>query len=157
MISIIVAMDKNGLIGDSKKGLPWHYKKDLKYFKNITMGKTIVMGSKTYETIGRPLVGRTNVVLTRTKKYKDYNIITYTDFNKLINSFTPEADIMVIGGAEIYRLALPYADKLYVTHIAAEYTGDVYFPEVNWAQYRIVSEKKDKELKFVVYEKRKEE
>ena len=123
----------------------------------MTMGKIIVMGSKTYEIIGRPLVGRTNVVLTRSKQYKDINIVEYKDFNTLISSFTPEADVMVIGGAEIYKLTLPYADKLYVTHIAAEYTGDVYFPEVNWAQYRIISEKKDKELKFVVYEKRKEE
>jgi dihydrofolate reductase len=120
------------------------------------MGKIIVMGSKTYETIGRPLSGRTNVVLTRSKKYKDYNVITYSDFDKLMNGFTYEADIMIIGGAEIYKLGLQYAERLYVTHIAAEYTGDVYFPEINWAQYRIISEKKSKELTFRVYEKRRD-
>lgn len=155
MVSIIVAMDKNGLIGDSKRGLPWYFKRDLKYFKKMTMGKTIIMGSKTYETIGKPLNGRTNIVLTRSKKYNDFGVIEYGDFEKLINSFSSEADIMVIGGAEVYRLALPYADRLYVTHIAAEYFGDIYFPEINWAQYRIISEKKDKELNFVIYERRK--
>lgn len=127
MINLIVAVDKHLLIGNST-GMPWYIPEDLKYFRDVTKGKTIVMGRKTFESIGRPLPNRTNIVLTRNQAHIEgvtiiHNLETY------LASLDDNQDIFIIGGAEVYRQALPYVDRLYITHIDGEFSGDIFFPK----------------------------
>ena len=117
MINIIVAMDKNGLIGAEGK-LPWHLPSDLRFFRDTTLGQTVVMGSKTYASLGKPLPNRNNVVLSRTGEYSVKDVI----------AMAVSQDIFIIGGAEIYKIFIPFADRLIITHINAEFNGDTYFP-----------------------------
>lgn len=126
MISLIVAIDKNHLIGNSQ-GMPWYIKEDLAYFREVTRGKTVIMGRKTFQTIGRPLPNRHNVVLTRhTLEIEGVEVIH--DLETYLKNVKQQDELFIIGGAEIYRLAYPYVQTLYVTHIEAEFKGDVYFP-----------------------------
>lgn len=139
-ISLIIAMSQNGVIGNQNK-LPWHLPEDLKHFKMLTMGHKIVMGRKTFEAIGRPLPGRENIVLTRDMAYKVSGISIIHAPDEIGDVAAEE--IFVIGGAEIYRLFLPKADRLYVTLIKQDFSGDAFFPLLDWkSQFRIV-EKSD--------------
>jgi len=117
MINIIVAMDRNGLIG-ANGALPWHLPSDLRFFRDTTLGQIVVMGSKTYESIGRPLPNRINMVLSRKTGCTMQRVLELADGN----------DIFVIGGANVYEQFLPIADRLIITHIDAEFNGDTYFP-----------------------------
>ena len=139
-LAIIEAAAKNGVIGVGNK-LPWHLPQDLKYFRSVTMGKPVIMGRKTYESIGRLLPGRVNIVVTRNKSWPApagllvvHSLQDAIDSaSKLVGSELDE--IMVIGGAELYREALPVADKVYLTEVAIEPDGDAFFslPDVrNW-------------------------
>jgi len=135
MVSLIWAMDENRLIG-RQNALPWHLPADLQWFKQNTLGKPILMGRKTYESIGRPLPGRTNIVLTRQQGLviDGCTVVTSLDEAKLA---VPEADeIMVIGGAEIYAALLPEAERLYVTQVHAECEGDAWFPAFDMQGWR---------------------
>ncbi len=136
-ISIIAAMAKNQVIGKNN-ALPWHLPADLKHFKNVTMGKSIVMGRKTYESIGKPLPGRQNIIITADKNYQanGCTIIHSIDDVKS-NKDIPE--IFIIGGAEIYKQLLPYTQKLYLTFIDANIDGDSYFPEWQQNQWQYIS------------------
>lgn len=133
-LAIIVAAAKNGVIG-IKNRLPWHLPQDLKYFKSVTMGKPVIMGRKTYESIGRPLPGRLNIVVTRDQLWKasvDLVVVhSLTSALEAASQHVPaEADVteaMIIGGAEIYREALPLADKIYLTEVGVEPEGDAFF------------------------------
>ncbi|MGO3345352.1 MAG: type 3 dihydrofolate reductase [Marinomonas sp.] len=145
MLSLIVAMSKNHVIGINNS-LPWHLPNDLKYFKQATMGKPIVMGRKTFESIGKPLPGRRNIVITRDKEYKAEGVdvvhsleaaISLGEDVCLINGYE---EVMVIGGAQIYQLALEKADRLYITHVDAEIAGDAYFPDVEWPSFTLMAE-----------------
>jgi len=127
MINLIVAVDQNLLIGNSL-GMPWHISEDLKYFREVTRGKTVVMGRKTYESIGRPLPNRTNVVLTR-QAIKLEGVDVINNLPGYLATVDTNQDIFIIGGAEIYKLAYPYVEKLYITHIEAKFNGDTYFPK----------------------------
>jgi len=144
MLSLIVAMAQNHVIGINNN-LPWHLPNDLKYFKKVTMGKPIIMGRKTYESIGRPLPGRRNIVITR---QSDYTGVGESDAIDVVSSLEQAVElgenialvegheeVMVIGGAEIYRQALVKADRLYITHVLADVEGDAYFPQVDWSLY----------------------
>ncbi len=126
-ISIIAAMTNNHVIGKNN-ALPWHLPADLKHFKNITMGKPIIMGRKTFESIGKPLPGRQNIILTRDKNYHIDGCTIIHSLDEL-QSCTNAAEIFVIGGAEIYKQLLPLTQKLYLTFIDTEIDGDSYFPE----------------------------
>jgi dihydrofolate reductase len=155
MISLVVALAKNNVIG--KEGaMPWYYPEDLKYFRNLTMGHKILMGRKTFDSIikrnNKLLPGRKHLVVTRNT---DFSYPETEVIHDLAAFFEKEYDeeIFVIGGAEIYRFALPYADRLYITHIDKEYEGDVYFPEVDYEKFRLVEKKISKELAFCVYER----
>jgi dihydrofolate reductase len=155
MISLIVAIASNNVIGKDNE-LPWYYKSDLKYFKDITTNHTIVMGRKTFDSIiarnGKILPNRKSVVVTRNKdfKYADVSVIhNIKDFLK--QDFKEE--IFIIGGYEIFKESLPYVDKLYITHIDKDYVGDVYFPEYKKDDFRLISKKDDGELSFCVYER----
>lgn len=127
MISLIVAHDKNYVIG-YENGMPWHLPGDLKYFKDMTMGKPIIMGRKTFESIGRPLPGRRNIVITRNDKYDAQGIETVSSLDAALALVKDVPEIMVIGGAQIFEQAMPLADKLYITLINHEFKGDTYFP-----------------------------
>lgn len=135
-LAIIVAAARNGVIGRNNQ-LPWHLPQDLKYFKAVTFGKPVIMGRKTYESIGRPLPGRTNIVITRNAQWSavegvivvDSVAMALIEAQKVLDKASPSVDeAMVIGGAEIYRLTLEVADKVYLTRINKDVEGDAWFP-----------------------------
>jgi len=128
-ISLIVAVAENGVIG-CKGDLPWHLSADLKRFKRLTMGHAIVMGRKTWESIGRPLPGRTMLVVSRQADYQADGVQVVDSWDNAI-AHASEEELFVIGGAEIYRQALPKANRLYLTRVLATVEGDTYFPEID--------------------------
>ncbi|NGQ94663.1 dihydrofolate reductase [Brevibacillus sp. SYP-B805] len=138
MISLIVAMDQNRLIGRNN-GLPWRLPADLQYFKRVTSGKTVIMGRKTYESIGRPLPNRRNIILTTRKDFRPAGCTTYDSVDELMARLPQEEEAFVIGGAEIYRLFLPFADRMYITLIDHAFTGDAYFPSYDESEWRLIS------------------
>ncbi len=157
-VSIITAMDKNRLIGRNNN-LPWRLPKDLEYFRRITMGKRIIMGRKTYEAIGRLLDGRENIIITRNKNFIIKNGIVIHSLKELLEKYNNE-ELFVIGGGEIYKQFLPYANKLYITKIHHEFEGDTYFPWINnneWTEIYIEKGVQNKENPYKyfyhVYEK----
>jgi dihydrofolate reductase len=139
--SLIVAMAKNQTIGIDNT-LPWHLPNDLKYFKQVTMAKPIIMGRKTYESIGRPLPGRTNIVITRQEDYQAEGVIVVNSLQRALDKaedvgfVTGHDEAMVIGGAEIYQQALVQADRLYITHVHADVDGDAFFPDILWSDWQ---------------------
>lgn len=129
MISIIVAIASNNTIG-SANSMPWHLPEDFRHFKQVTMGKAVIMGRKTYESIGRPLPGRRNIVITRNTALHIEGCEMASSLDEAIALCNPTEENFIIGGGEIYRQAMPLADKLYITHIAAEFEGDTRFPTI---------------------------
>ncbi len=144
-ISLIVAVSRNGVIGLNNQ-LPWHLPEDLKYFKSVTMGKPLIMGRKTFESIGRPLPGRTNIVITRDSSWSAEGVeVARTlqqamTLGRLACARADVDEIMVIGGEQIYRLTLPGADRLYFTEVQADVEGDAFFPAIDPDQWQQVSE-----------------
>lgn len=143
-LALIVAMAENRVIGINNN-LPWHLSEDLKYFRRVTMGKPIIMGRKTFESIGRPLPGRTNIIVSRNPDYQAEGI-------KVVHSLKAAKELadnicfidgmdeaMVIGGAELYEQALPEADRIYLTQVHAEVHGDAWFPAFDRGQWRQVA------------------
>ena len=130
-ISLIVAMDENGLIGKDN-ALPWQLPGDLAFFKRTTMGKPILMGRKTWDSLGRPLPGRDNVVITRQEGFAVDGAIVFGSLTAAIDAYTNVPEIVVIGGAQIYVQALERVDRMYVTRVHAELQGDAWFPDVDW-------------------------
>lgn len=142
MLSLICALSENGVIGRNN-ALPWHLSEDLKYFKRATMGKCIIMGRKTFESIGRPLPGRTNIIVTRNRDYEVENARVVDSLAEAIElaeniAFIDGSDeAFVIGGAELYKLAMPVVDRMHLTLVHAEVDGDTWFPEFDaeeWGQ-----------------------
>ena len=135
-LSLIVAVSRNGVIGLNNQ-LPWHLPEDLKYFKSVTMGKPIVMGRKTYDSIGRPLPGRANIVITRDLAWSapGVEVAQSLDAALALGKAACEAagaeEIMVIGGEQIYRMCIENADRLYLTQVDAEVEGDAFFPDID--------------------------
>jgi dihydrofolate reductase len=142
-LSLIVAAAKNGVIGRNNQ-LPWHLPQDLKYFKSVTLGKPIIMGRKTFESIGRPLPGRTNIVVSRQDDWHFEGVLSARNVSEAIKIAREENknvdEVMVIGGAEIYRHALPLANKIYLTRINDNVEGDAYFAELPQDQWKLASE-----------------
>jgi dihydrofolate reductase len=138
-ISIIAAMADNGVIGRDGH-LPWHLKADLQRFKRLTMGHTIIMGRKTWESIGRPLPGRRMVVITRQSGYQadGVQVAGCLDDALALARAAGDEEAFIIGGAEIYRLALPLADRLYLTRVLVPVDGDTTFPEFDASRWRLV-------------------
>lgn len=137
MISFILAMDRRRAIGANNK-LPWRLPADLKYFKRVTMGHPVIMGRKTYESIGKPLSGRENVVLTRDPDYRADGCVVLHSPEEAAERYK-DSEAFVIGGAEIFRLFLPLADKMYVTLIDQEFAADTFFAPIDEDEWRIVS------------------
>jgi len=128
-LSIIVAMAANGVIGRDNK-LPWHLPADLRHFKQTTMGKPILMGRKTRESIGRPLPGRSNIVITRDDSYRADGCVVVTSIAAALQAGSGHDELMVIGGAELYRQVLPDTETIYLTRIHETFEGDTFFPEI---------------------------
>ena len=143
MLSIIVAKAKNNVIGKDNK-LIWHLPEDLKRFKKITTGHTIIMGRKTFESLGRVLPNRKHIVLCNDAQLNidDKNVEIINSVDKLEKYENSENENFVIGGASIYKLLLPKTNKLYITRINQEFEGDVYFPEINESEWKIVEQEK---------------
>ncbi|QLE96176.1 dihydrofolate reductase [Neptunomonas phycophila] len=139
-LAMIVAQSSNRVIGRDNK-LPWYLPGDLKYFKQATMGKPIIMGRKTFESIGKPLPGRLNIVISRDASFTAQGIKVVMSLPDAIELAESQAlidgvdEAMIIGGAQIYALALPEVERLYITQVHADIEGDAYFPEFNRSQW----------------------
>ena len=146
-LAMMMAMDKNQLIGKAG-GLPWHVPGDLAYFKRVTMGKPVIMGRKTFDSIGKPLPGRTNVVVTRNSQWQAEGVLVAHDIaeamelarNICLTSDTKAAEMMVIGGAGLNREAMPLTQRLYLTVIDHAYEGDTWLDSFQWSDWSVVSE-----------------
>ena len=141
-ISLIVAVSRNGAIGLNNQ-LPWYLPEDLKYFKSVTMGKPLIMGRKTFDSIGRPLPGRANIVLTRDPQWTSdgVEVVQSVEQALVAGEIACEAadvdEIMVIGGEQIYRMTIDLADRIYLTQVDVDVEGDAFFPNIdlnNWSQ-----------------------
>ncbi len=141
IIALVVALDQKGLIGRGG-GLPWRLPADLKYFKSVTMGKPVVMGRKTYDSIGRPLPGRRNIVISRQSGLNIDGCEVYASAQGVMDALrsTDIDEVMVIGGAEIYRAFLPQVRRMYVTVVRGFFEGDTWFPgwplDQGWVETR---------------------
>jgi len=158
-LSIIVAMDRNRVIGNNDS-LPWHISADLKNFKKITMAKPIVMGRKTHESIGRPLPGRENIIITRDKSYQAEGCTVLNSIDEIFEHCKDDEEVMITGGSEIYKHTLDQATRLYLTEVHTEVKGDTFFPKFNLNKWNEVSrntfkadEKNDFDYSFILLEK----
>ncbi len=135
LLSLIVAMDRRMAIGKDN-ALPWRLSDDLRYFKRATLGKPVIMGRKTFESIGKPLSGRDNVVITRNPQWQAAGCIVYADPESALAALAEVPEACVIGGGQIYAATLHRCERLHVTHVDAEVDGDVYFPAIDWGRWR---------------------
>lgn len=127
IVSLVAAMAENRVIGRNGR-LPWHLPDEIKHFKRLTVDHTVIMGRKTYEEVGRPLTNRRNVVISRNPDFRPSGVTVVPNLNEALALGATEAEVFVIGGGEIYRLALPRADRLHLTVVHASIEGDTYFP-----------------------------
>ena len=152
-VALIVAMSEDGTIGDKGK-IPWHISDDLKRFKRLTMGHPIIMGRKTYESIGKPLPGRTNIVLTRSPDFTaPPGVLKFDSLDAALDHCRQQGEklVFIVGGSEVYRQALPVADKLFITEVHQCVTGDTKFPEYDRNQWIEVAREPGPECSFVEY------
>ena len=142
IVSIIASVSKNNVIGNNGK-LPWHIPEDLKWFKEKTIGHFVLMGRKTFESIGNPLSGRKTIIITKNKNYTPPGIYVFNSINEAINfaDKNNETELFIAGGEEIYRQTIEIADRIYLTRIHRNYEGDSFFPEFDADKYRVVSRK----------------
>jgi dihydrofolate reductase len=160
ILSIIAAMDRNRLIGN-KNQLPWHLPADFAHFKGKTMGKPIVMGRKTFESIGKPLPGRVNIVLSRNPDLQFEGVTCVNSLQEAIAVSADADEIMIIGGSTIYEMLLPLVDRMYITYVEGEFDGDAWFPvfdQNHWLEKESVLHQKDEknsyDCRFVTLEKK---
>jgi len=161
ILSAIAAMAENRVIGKNNR-LPWNIPEDLKYFKECTLGKKIIMGRKTFESMGRALPKRENIVLTRQADFKPEGVRVYSDLKSAIaycqDSSKSEEEVFIIGGSEIYLQSLPLLNRIYLTLIHRNFEGDAKFPEVNLkSDFKVTSERRvsgDPDFTFLVAERK---
>lgn len=137
-IALVVALSDNGVIGRAG-ALPWHLPDDLRHFRAVTFGKPLLMGRRTFESIGRALPGRRNLVLTRAGTLPPAGVEYVRDLRSALERTRGAAELCVIGGAQLYALALPRAVRLYMTRVHAQLEGDVHFPALDWSAWREVT------------------
>ena len=141
MISIIVAIAQNGIIGD-KNSLLWHIKEDMRFFRTTTSGHAVIMGRKTFESLGsKPLPKRKNIVITRSDLTFE-GALTAHSLDEAIAMAEGDEETFIIGGAQIYRAALAVADRMYITRVERDYEGDTSFPDIDYSQWQLVSEER---------------
>lgn len=160
IVSIIAAMDRNRLIGN-KNQLPWHLPADFAHFKAVTMGKPIVMGRKTFESIGKPLPGRTNIVLSRSPDTCFEGAVCVSSFEDAVAAVPDAQEIMIIGGSTVYEMLLPKVNRMYLSYVDASFEGDAWFPEFDenqWLERESTALKADEKnrynCRFVTLEKK---
>lgn len=160
MISLIVAMTRNRVIG-LNNAMPWHLPADLQHFKALTLGKPIVMGRKTFEAIGKALPGRQNIIVSHNPNYTAAGCTIVTSLQDALAKAQPTEEVMVIGGAQVFKQAMPLAHRMYITWIETTLNGDAYFPEWDAFDWQIIStrnsaadEKNAYGLQFVVLERK---
>ena len=162
VISFIVAASENNVIGKDNK-LPWCLPTDMRYFKNVTWGMPVIMGRKSFESLGKALKGRTNIVVSRNKDWKapDVQVVQTIDQAITRATQTDAKEIFIIGGAEIFRSALPSADRIYLTLVHGNFDGDAFFPEMDRGEWKLKSnrdceadEKNPYALSFQVWERK---
>ena len=140
-VAIIAAIANNGVIGNGEH-IPWRVPGDFAHFKRMTMGKPLIMGRKTFESIGRPLPGRTNIVITHKEGYQPDGVLVISSLEAAlaraqeIATASKANEVMIGGGAEIYRQALPIADRMYLTQVDLEPPGDIFFPTIDFEQWK---------------------
>ena len=139
MLAIIVAAAENGVIGQGGQ-LPWHLSADLRRFRALTTGHSILMGRKTFDSIGRPLPDRRSIVLSRDPNYAPDGVEVVSDFDQALSRTAGESKVFVIGGSQLYQLAIPFAERIYLTEVAAQVEGDVRMPEIDWSAWKLVEE-----------------
>ena len=155
IISLIAAMDLDRAIGRENR-LPWHLPKDLARFRDLTMGHPVVMGRKTYESIGRPLPGRTNIVITRQEAFAADGTVVVHDLQEAFGACGDAEEVFVLGGAEVFREAMPLADRIHLTVVQARIQGDTFFPEISPAFSLVHSEQANDAfpIEFRLYERK---
>lgn len=144
-VAMIAAVGENGVIGSDGR-IPWRLPTDFAHFKRTTMGKPLIMGRKTFESIGKPLPGRTNIVVTRQRDYRPEGVLVFSDLAEALDHAQKVAgldgagEVMIGGGGEIYREAMPHAERLYVTHVAVSPEGDARFPPIDYKIWQVEAE-----------------
>ena len=157
-IVIIVAIAKNGVIGKVNGEMPWHVKEDFQHFKKTTMGFPIIMGRKSFESMGKPLPGRENIIVTRNTNLKYdfdgikilYSLQDAVDYSKSLN----KDKIFITGGGEIYNQSISFADEMIISHMKFDVVGDVKFPDFNVEDWKIISREEKEEFEIVTYLRR---
>jgi dihydrofolate reductase len=152
VVSLIVAMAQNGVIGRSN-ALPWRLPQDLKRFRAFTLGKPVLMGRRTYESIGRPLQDRANLVLTRDRLWRASGVIAVHSLEEALREAGPAEELVAIGGAAVYQLVLPVARRIYLTHVHADVPGDTFFPDFDptqWADVECITHPADDQHAYPV-------
>lgn len=158
MIALIVALGKNNLIGKGND-LPWHYPEDLQYFKETTLHKTVLMGEATFHSIvarlHKPLPNRKSIVATLDHNFHYDGVEVIHDLFTFLKN-PPKEDVFIIGGKQIYQLSLPYVDRMYITHVKADYEGDVFLEGIDFSKFDLISQKDQGDCSFCIYERRKQ-
>ena len=160
MISIIVAIAQNGTIGD-KNALLWHIKEDMRFFRTTTSGHPVIMGRKTFESLGsKPLPKRKNIVITRSDVEFEGAFVAHS-LEEAIAMVDDDAEVFIMGGAQIYAQALDIADRMYITRVERDYEGDTSFPEVDYSKWKLVTEERyergedyDSPFSFLTYDRK---
>jgi len=150
MISIIAAMTKSRVIGKNNQ-LPWHLSDDLKNFKKLTVGNTVIMGRKTFESIGKPLPDRNNIVISSSMPLAENITVAKTVEEALQKAESFSKEIFIIGGASVYAQSLPFADRLYLSFIKKDYDGDAYFPEFDMSEWKAESRTAFPDFELVIF------
>ncbi len=154
-LALIAAISENNCIGKQGK-LPWNIPEDMKHFKDLTLGHTVLMGRKTWESLPpkfRPLPQRKNIVITRDQAYQvPEGVVVCQSITQVLEQFSNDI-VLVIGGAEIYKQTIDIADTLYITHVHKHVDGDAFFPPIDHKQWKVDSEEKHEEFSFVTYSK----
>ena len=162
IVSAIVATDNNGVIGNNNQ-IPWYLPADLKYFKKTTIHHHVIMGRKTFESIGKPLPKRTNIVLTKNPFFVASGVISSYSIEEALNIAltNDESEVFIIGGAQIYQIALPYLARIYLTEVHTSVQGDILFPQIDFSTWELSSsighqadEKNEFDYTFKIYNKK---
>jgi len=158
-VSLVVAVAENGVIG-RENGLPWHLSADLRRFKALTLGHTVIMGRKTFDSIGKGLTGRWNLVVSLNPEFRPTGATRVPSLAAALDAAGPGCDVFIVGGAEIYRQALPLADRIYLTVVHASPEGDAHFSLPEGPKWKLISseahgadERNDYATEFRLYER----
>jgi dihydrofolate reductase len=151
-VTLIAAVGRNGVIG-ADNGMPWHIPEDFAYFKRTTLGHPIVMGRKTFDSIGRVLPGRRTIVVTRQRDWSHAGVETAHSLSEALSLAGPADEVFICGGGEIYAEAMPWAHRLLITEVDQSPEGDVRFPEIDISEWREVSRQAHEGFSWVTYER----